>query len=208
MNAQRLLQEKEPQSKKMMPRKKAKKTDWTLEQYFEREYNAAKKHEFLNGEIKAMAYTSEEHGKIQSNLQGEIFVCVRNKECDIYGSDRMIYVPTCNRIYYPDLVLVCGEHQFHQYKKNMKATLNPSVLIEITSFSTESEDRIDKWACYKNIDSLQQYIIVSHRKKSVEIWSRVANNQWLYVEAKNDDDYIEIGDCKIQLNDIYRNVNL
>lgn len=208
MNAQRLLKEKEPQSKKMIPRKKAKKTDWTLEQYFDREYNAEKKHEFLNGEIRAMAYTSEEHGKIQSNLQGEIFVCVKAKECEIYGSDRMIYVSSCNRIYCPDLVLVCGEQQFYQYKKNMKATLNPSVLIEITSFSTESEDRVGKWACYRNIESLQQYIIVSHRKKSVEILKRLENNQWLYSEAKDDEDNIEIGDCKIALKDIYRNVNL
>lgn len=208
MNAQRLLQEKEPQSKKMIPRKKAKKMDWTLEQYFDREYNAERKHEFLNGEIRAMAYTSVTHGDLFTNIFLQLGACANAKGCRLYNSDRMLFVKACNRVFYPDLLLVCGEHETYQYKGRMEATLNPSVLIEITSLSTESEDRVGKWACYRNIESLQQYIIVSHRKKSVEILKRLENNQWLYTEAKDDEDMITIGDCNIALKDIYRNVNL
>lgn len=189
---------------------RSKKQDWTLEQYFDREYKAEVRHEFLNGEIRAMAYTSEIHGKLLTNLIGTLYPCTEKHKCELYGSDRMVYIPFCNKVFYPDLVIVCGEHEFKQYKKNMKATLNPSVLIEISSPTTESEDRIDKWACYKTIPSLKQYLIVSHRKKSVETYNRMAenDNKWINSEAKEDNDIIEIGDCKISLSDIYKNINL
>lgn len=189
---------------------KSKKQDWTLEQYFDREYKAEGKHEFLNGEIRAMAYTSEVHGKIQSNLMGRLFPCTEAHNCELYGSDRMIYVPNCNNIYYPDLVIVCGEQEFKLHKRTMKATLNPSVLIEITSPSTESEDRIDKRDCYKTIPSLKQYIIVSHRKKAVEVYNRMEGdmNKWINSEVKEEEDFVEIGDCKILLKDIYNKVIL
>ena len=189
---------------------KSKKQDWALEQYFDREYRAGGKHEFLNGEIRAMAYTSITHGDLLTNLFKALLRCKEFDNCKLYGSDRMIYVPNCNNIYYPDLVIVCGEHEFKIHKRTMKATLNPSVLIEITSPSTESEDRIDKWACFKTIPSLKQYIIVSHRKKAVEIYNRMEEdmNKWINSEVKEEEEYVEIEDCKILLKDIYNKVIL
>lgn len=189
---------------------KSKKQDWTLEQYFDKEYKSEIRHEYLNGEIRAMAYTSEIHGRLVSNLIGQLYPCTEAHNCEIYGSDRMVYVPQCNKVFYPDLVMVCGEHEFKLHKRSMKATLNPTVLIEISSPSTESEDRIDKWASYKSIPSLKQYLIVSHRKRSVEIFNRLKDddNKWLNSEAREDDDVVEIGECKILLKDIYNKITL
>jgi Uma2 family endonuclease len=189
---------------------KSKKQDWTLEQYFDKEYKVEGRHEFHNGEIRAMAYTSDVHGKILSRLIFHLFACMEAKNCEVYGSDRMLFISECNKIYYPDLMIVCGEEEFKLHKRSMKATLNPSVLIEISSPSTEAEDRIDKWACYKTIKSLKQYIIVSHKKKSVETFNRLKDDdsKWINSEATNDDDIIEIGDCKISLKDIYNKVML
>jgi Uma2 family endonuclease len=186
---------------------KSRKKTWTLEEYFDRENKVEGKHEFHNGEIRAMAYTSEVHGKLQSNILGRLFPCTEEHNCNLYASDRMIYVPNCNKIFYPDLTIVCGEEEFKLHKRTMKATLNPTVLIEITSPSTESEDRIDKWACYKTLKSLKQYVIVSHRKKAVEIFNRMEDeNKWLNTEITEDEDFVEIGDCKIALKDIYNRV--
>jgi Uma2 family endonuclease len=189
--------------------KKSPKTDWTLEQYFDREYKAEVKHEFHNGEIRAMAYTSIPHGELFANLILLLGNCIISKVCRVFGSDRMLFVKECKKVYYPDLLILCGIHETFDYKGKMQATLNPSVLIEITSLSTESEDRIDKLACYKTIPSLKQYVIVSHRKRAVEIYNRTEeNNKWLNTEITNDDDYVEINDCKILLKDIYNRVEL
>ncbi len=188
---------------------RSKKQDWTLEQYFDHEYKVEGRHEFLNGEIRAMAYTSVVHGDLLSNLFLLLGSCVKSKGCKIYSSDRMLYVKECNKIFYPDLQIICEEHQTFDYKGKMQATLNPSVLIEITSPSTESEDRIDKWACYKSIKSLNQYLIVSHRKKSVEIFNRLdEGNKWLNTEITKDEDFVEVGACKILLKDIYNDITL
>ena len=188
---------------------RSKKQDWTLEQYFDHEYKVEGRHEFLSGEIRAMAYTSVVHGDLLSNLFLLLGSCVKSKGCKIYSSDRMLYVKECNKIFYPDLQIICEEHQTFDYKGKMQATLNPSVLIEITSPSTESEDRIDKWACYKSIKSLNQYLIVSHRKKSVEIFNRLdEGNKWLNTEITKDEDFVEVGDCKILLKDIYSDIIL
>jgi Uma2 family endonuclease len=137
-----------------------------------------------------MAYTSEVHGLLQSNLQGELYACLKGKDCKVYGSDRMIYVEHCNKVFYPDLTIVYGDEEFKLHKRTMKATLNPSILIEVTSPSTESED-----------------IIVSHRKKAVEIFNRMdEGNKWLNTEITEDEDFVEIADCKIALKDIYNKV--
>ena len=188
---------------------RSKKQDWTLEQYFDHEYKVEGRHEFLNGEIRAMAYTSVVHGELITNILKQLFKCSGFDKCKIFTSDRMLYAKDCNKIFYPDLQIICEEHQTFDYKGKMQATLNPSVLIEITSPSTESEDRIDKWACYKSIKSLNQYLIVSHRKKSVEIFNRLdEGNKWLNTEITKDEDYVEVGDCKILLKDIYNDITL
>ena len=189
---------------------RSKKQDWTLEQYFDHEYKVEGRHEYLNGEIRAMAYTSVVHSDLLSNLFLLLGSCVKSKGCKIYSSDRMLYAKDCNKIFYPDLQVICEDHKTFNYKGKMEATLNPSVLIEITSPSTESEDRIDKWACYKTIPSLKQYFIVSHRKKAVEVYNRMDEDstKWINSEAKEDDDFVEIGDCKILLKDIYNKVQL
>lgn len=179
---------------------------YTLEQYFDKEYRSEMRHEYMNGHIRAMAYTSVAHGDIFSNLFAAISVCVKAKDCKLYGSDRMLYVPKCNRIFYPDLLIVCGEHQMLNHKGKMRATLNPKVLIEITSPSTENEDKIDKWSCYRHIESLEQYIIVSHRTKLVNVYERTdIENKWLVTEL-SENDILELDDCKIPLSDIYDRV--
>lgn len=179
---------------------------YTLEQYFDKEYRSEMRHEFLNGHIRAMAYTSEIHGKIVSNLIRHLGNCKADKDCDVYGSDRMILVEKCNKVFYPDIVVVCGEQKFYQYKKNMRATLNPKILIEVSSPSTENEDKIDKWSCYRHIESLEQYIIVSHRTKLVNVYERTdIENKWLVTEL-SENDILELDDCKIPLSDIYDRV--
>ncbi|MDX1941384.1 MAG: Uma2 family endonuclease [Saprospiraceae bacterium] len=181
---------------------------YTLEEYFDFEYKAEYRHEFWNGEIRAMAYTSPEHGEIQTNLSDALAACLRAKECKKYITDRMILVPECNKVFYPDLAIICGEQQFYQYKKKMKATLNPTVLIKILSDSTEQQDRIDKWNCYRSIHSLQEYVIVEQNKLSIHSYRRKTEREWDYSYADKPDETINILDCVVQLNAVYAGITL
>ena len=75
---------------------------YTLEEYFDFEYKAEGKHEYLDGRIRALAYTSPAHGEIQTNLMDALAACLKAKACKRYAADRMIYVPDCNKVFYPD----------------------------------------------------------------------------------------------------------
>jgi len=181
----------------------------TLEEYFEHELASDSKHEFINGQIIPMAYTSDNHGLIAGNivrLFGNLFL---GKNTRIYPSDRMVFSPFCNEIYYPDIVVVQGQPEFYQYKENMRATLNPSILVEVLSDSTEARDRHDKWPCYREIKSLQQFFLVSQHEASIEYYTRMneGSSRWIYAYANDLDGSIPIGGQEVSLQEIYALVN-
>lgn len=181
---------------------------YTLEEYFDFEYKAEHKHEFWNGEIRAMAYTSPEHGRIQTNLMDELAACLKAKGCMRYTSDRMILVPECNKVFYPDITIICEEEVFQVHKKKMKATLNPAVIIEILSDSTEKQDRIDKWTCYRNIIALQQYVMVQQDKRSIHSYRRRTEREWDYSYADKPNETIDILDCSLSIDAVYAGIAL
>ncbi|MBC7775921.1 MAG: Uma2 family endonuclease [Phycisphaerae bacterium] len=181
---------------------------YSLEEYFDFEYKAEGKHEFLDGRIRAMAYTSPAHGEIQTNLMDALAGCLKAKSCKRYAADRMIYVPDCNKVFYPDLVIVCGEQVFRNHKGKMKATLNPSVVIEILSDSTEEEDRIDKWGCYRTVPSLQQYLMVQQNAQSIHSYRRKSEREWDYSYANKPEEAIAILDCLVQVKEVYAGVEI
>ena len=181
---------------------------YTLEEYFDFEYKAEGKHEYLDGRIRAMAYTSPAHGRIQTNFMDELAQCLKAKGCMRYTSDRMVYVPQCNKIFYPDILIVCDTETFRQYKGKMKATLNPSVIIEILSDSTEEEDRIDKWGCYRTIPSLQQYLMVQQNAKSIHSYRRKSEREWDYSYANKPEEAIAVMDCLVQVKEVYAGVEI
>ena len=178
---------------------------YSLEEYFEFEYKAEGKHEFHNGLIVEMSYTSESHGVIVHNLDVELGICLKSRrDCLVIPNDRMVYIPDCKKVCYPDLVVVCGERAYYQYSKNMKATLNPSILIEVLSDSTKNHDKKGKRKCYRTIPSLKQYIIVDQDTKFVEVYERSEDGHWFSEIYSDDDDMVKIGDCQILLKDIYQ----
>ncbi len=177
----------------------------SLEDYFAFELKAEGKHEFIDGKIVAMAYTSEPHGKIASNLNRLMGNCLLEKVCDVYVGDRMLFVKDCNQVFYPDLLIVCGKHKFHQAGPKMKATLNPSVVIEILSDSTELNDKTNKTRCYKKIPGLQQIVFVSQKEQHLRILENEAG-KWVDTEFYEPEDVPRIGECDIPLHEIYRRV--
>lgn len=179
---------------------------YTLEEYFDLEYKAERKHEFWDGEIRAMSYASPEHGKIQTNLMDAFAVCLKAKGCARYTSDRMILVPECNKVFYPDILIVCEEEIFHIHKKKMKISVNPTVVIEILSDSTAEIDRTKKLTCYRSISSLQQYLIVEQNMPNIHSYRRRTEREWDYTYADKPDDTIAILDCVVKIEAVYAGI--
>ena len=178
-----------------------------LEAYFNLEYKAERRHEFIDGKVVAMAYTSEEHGTIVSNLNRLLGNCLLEQDCSVYASDRMVLVPGCNGSFYPDVLVVCGEHQFYQVHKNMRATLNPSVIVEVLSNSTEHIDKTHKTRCYKQIPSLRQMLFVAQDEMHVRILEK-EGEKWVDTEFYENEAVLRIGEYLIPLPEVYRRVRL
>ncbi len=121
----------------------------------------------------------------------------------------MVFSPFCNEIYYPDIVVVHGQPEFYQYKENMQATLNPTILVEVPSDSIEDRDRNDKWPCYREIKSLQQFFLVSQNEPSVEFYTRMedGSSRWIYAYANDLNASVPMGGKEVSLRDIYALVN-
>jgi Uma2 family endonuclease len=181
----------------------------SLEEYWEREFISEGRYEYHDGVLVEMTYTSEPHGQICSNLNRLIGNCILDKDCSVYAENRMVYIPECNKNFYPDIVLVCGKHDLRQVSKNMKATMNPSVVIEVLSDSTAEFDKTTKTRCYKKVKSIQQIIFVNQTDKYVRTLKKTNDERiWLEIDAYDDDDIVEVGECKLSIKEIYHRVDI
>ncbi len=170
---------------------------------------SVQKHEYIDGKIRLMPYTSENHGLIVSNLIILLGSALRGTGCRVYPSDRMLFVPETENYYYPDVMVVCGESVFKTYKGKMQATVNPTVLIEVLSESISDYDETMKWYNYKKLDSLQQYIRVSQNALRLDLYTRVGDsNDWLNTFAEQSDQSVTIGGCTIIVRDVYEHVTV
>jgi Uma2 family endonuclease len=178
---------------------------FTPEQYLALERKADLKSEFCNGFIIAMAGATREHNVIAGNLHGEIRSQLKDRPCEVYISDMRVRVSPTGLFTYPDVVAVCGEASFLDDKSD--TLLNPTMIVEVLSTSTESYDRGDKFAHYRRLESLREYVVVAQNKVLVERFSR-QGDQWLLTEFRNLDDTLELTsiDCAIPLREIYARI--
>ncbi len=173
----------------------------------EMEYASMERHEYVDGKIRTMPYTSENHQRIVSaliRLLGNFFL---ESNMEVFPSDKLILVDDCNRTFYPDTTIFPPEIEYRDYRGKMKAALNPLVVIEVLSESTEHIDRGEKWLCYQTIPSLRQYVLVSQEAMVVETYSRrSAGEEWVYKSFEGENAEVPIGECKISMKEIYRKV--
>ncbi|ETX09235.1 MAG: hypothetical protein ETSY2_00685 [Candidatus Entotheonella gemina] len=179
----------------------------TPEEYlaFERAQLDAK-HEFLDGEIIAMAGASRQHVRIVANLAASLITQLRGRPCDVYLSDMRVKIPAAGLYTYPDVIALCHEPRFED--DAVDTLLNPSVIIEVLSPSTESYDRGIKFTHYRSIEDLQLYILVAQDKPQIEIFRRQANGDWLLsvVEGLEARVSLDAIGCELALADVYERV--
>lgn len=151
---------------------------YTYADYVGLEVGSPTKHEFLDGEIFAMAGGSEEHSALAAEVLGALRDAVRHGPCRVHTSDLRIYVESSGLATFPDGTVICGA--LEQHGPSPKATaLNPTVLLEVTSDSSEEYDTGEKLEHYRTIPSLLDYIVVSHRERRIAVHSRSVSGEWL-----------------------------
>lgn len=181
---------------------------YTTAEYLAFERAALEKHEFYKGEIFAMSGASFRHNKIQMNFTISVGNFLKGKSCDIFGSDLRIHVPANTLFTYPDVIIICDKPQF--LDQEFDTVLNPAVIVEILSSSTQRYDRGEKFMFYRSISSLQEYILIDSEKIAVEHYKRNGDNTWLLQEWKERADILPIATIgfELPLKEIYSGVNL
>ncbi len=150
---------------------------YTYADYVGVEEMSSTKHEFLDGEIFAMAGGSEEHSALAAAVVHALANTIGEQPCRVHTSDLRIYVEATGLATFPDGSVICGPLQ--QHPPSPKATaLNPKVLVEVTSDSSEEYDTGAKRASYQTIPSLRDYIVVSHRERRITVHGRNDAGQW------------------------------
>ena len=134
---------------------------YSISQYFEIEYASEIRHEFRAGEIVAMAGGTVDHARIAFNVATEVGRNLRGKPCRGYSNDLRIGVPPTPFFYYPDLSVVCGPLQHDSRDPKSNSVINPRLIIEVLSPSTELYDRTDKFDQYIKLESLEEYVLIS-----------------------------------------------
>lgn len=164
------------------------------------------KHEYEAGQVYAMTGASFNHNLIVSNLIGELRNRLRAQPCAVLGTDMRVRIQAADAAKYPDVLVVCGAPQFHDDRRDV--LLNPTLIIEVLSPSTEAYDRGGKFAVYRQLPSLAEYALVAQDPVSVELYTRQPDGSWLYRFHGDLEDRVTLTslDCVLPVRDIYGRV--
>jgi len=178
----------------------------TPEQYLEAERAAEFRSEYYGGHIYAMSGGSYQHAQIIGGLVRELGNALKKRPCSVVPNDLRLRVSPDGLYTYPDVVVICGDPQFADHQKD--TLLNPTLIVEVLSPSTEAYDRGFKAQQYRTLESLEEYVLVSQNQPRVEVFRRQPGGHWLLSEAIGLQAVypFESLDCAVPLADIYDKV--
>lgn len=176
------------------------------EQYLRIERASEEKHEYFEGEVVTMNGASMSHIRIVVNLIREIGNYLKNGSCEVLSNDMRSSTPTSNAYMYPDVSIFCGQPELEDDK--FDTLKNPSVIVEVLSPSTEKNDRGRKFFFYKQIPSLQEYILIDAARHLIDVFSKQADKSWVKESITDPADFLSISTIKFRLplEEVYRNV--
>jgi len=149
---------------------------YSYAEYLALEASSNVKHEYLDGQIYGMAGGSPEHAALAATIVGLLFPQLQGGRCRVFSADLRVRVEATGLSTYPDVTVVCGPRE--PAVEDAQAVCNPTVIVEVSSPSTEEYDRGDEFEHYREIPALQHYVMVSHRERRVSVWSRGAGGEW------------------------------
>ena len=180
----------------------------TDEEYLAFENASETRHELIDGYIYDMAGGSENHSLICANIITSLNIQLRKKPCKVHGSDLRMKPKGKVSYFYPDITVVCGESKLTD--SSVPSLLNPTVIIEVLSPSTEKIDRGVKATSYREMPSVKAYAFVNQTTAHIELFMRMPNGHWELIDYKGLDSVVDLPviDCNLALADVYDKVDL
>ncbi len=166
------------------------------------------RHEYVDGQVFDMVGASFDHNTIVANLSSELLIQMKDRPCHVLTNDMKVLIATVDACKYPDVIALCGEPEFFDDRRDV--LLNPTLVVEVLSPSTEAYDRGEKFALYRRLPSLHEYLLVSQDRYRLELYVRQADNNWLLTEFSKFEDEVALQsiDCRISLKNVYDKVVL
>lgn len=180
---------------------------YTLEEYLALERESEEKYEFWGGEIFAMSGGTLLHDQIMGNSYEQLRVELRGRDCRVFTNNMQIKVPSAPPYRYADGSVVYGKAEIERFN-GADLLLNPILIIEVLSPSTEAYDRGDKFTYYKSIPSFREYLLIAQHRPHVTHYVKTETGKWEYEEANdlNAKVYLPTIDCTLPLNEIHAGV--
>jgi Uma2 family endonuclease len=164
--------------------------------------------EYLAGEVFAMAGGTEEHNLIVLNVGAELRNQLKGRPCRVYPSDMKVHIAADDVGTYPDVMVICGERRFHDVRRDV--VTNPILIVEVLSDSTEAYDRGDKFRHYRNLESLQAYLLLSQYRMQAELFLRQPDGTWSLSSYQDPSESIplRVVEAELSLAEVYDKVEL
>jgi Uma2 family endonuclease len=164
--------------------------------------------EYVGGEVFAMTGASAAHNGIVRNISGQLWTQMKGRPCQVYASDMKVRVNASGAGTYPDLVAFCGEPQFQDGRRDL--LLNPSLIVEVLSDSTEAYDRGGKFALYRQIPSLREYLLISQHQVQVDLYTRGDDDRWTLTDFTGLTDSVPLASvaCTLAVAEVYDKVGI
>ena len=180
---------------------------FTVEDYLEQEARSALRHEFIQGKIIPMAGASANHNRLTLNLSRLLPFEISDRQYEIFVSDMRLWLPDVASYLYPDVMMIEGAPVF--LDESQMAVTNPSMIAEVLSNSTEGFDKNQKFALYRTIPQLQEYLLIDQTCPRVELYQKVGDRQWLLTELMGENAVIKFkfAALEIELSELYQRVN-
>lgn len=173
-------------------------------EYLQGELTSEIRHEYVDGEVYAMAGAGEAHNLIAGNIFAGLRDFARGGPCRVFISDMKLHVQTWKAYYYPDIMVTCDPSDNHSHFKE-----RPSLVVEVLSPGTESTDRREKMLAYRTIPALREYLLVATDKRQVELYRRDEHDEWqLAVVSQDEPLLLESAGASLTLDEIYEDVRL
>ncbi|ANV86172.1 hypothetical protein AWQ22_01035 [Picosynechococcus sp. PCC 7117] len=180
---------------------------FTVEDYLEQEARSVLRHEFIQGKIIPMAGASANHNRLTLNLSRLLPFEISDRQYEIFVSDMRLWLPDVASYLYPDVMMIEGAPVF--LDESQMAVTNPSMIAEVLSNSTEGFDKNQKFALYRTIPQLQEYLLIDQTHPRVELYQKVGDRQWLLTELMGENAVIKFkfAALEIKLSELYKRVN-
>ena len=179
----------------------------SVEEYLELEEQTGERHEYVGGATRMMAGTTLEHGMIVNNLVRLLTICLREKGCTLVTGQMKLYTPHCDKAFlYPDIHIYCGEVKKEKMPQGAYALVNPSFIIEVLSQERRNYDRGDKFDCYRQINSLQRYVLIESKLDTHDpaVYVRTWEGERQFQEKTLTlEDSLDVLGCSVACQEIY-----